>query len=62
VICLEISKRYEVSFLEIGIDQNHVHFLIQSVPKYSVTQIIRIIKTITAKKIFARHPEVKEQL
>ena len=62
VICLEIAKRYEISFLEIGIDKDHVHFLIQSVPKYSVTQIIRIIKSITAKKIFAKHPQVKDQL
>ncbi len=62
VICLEIAKRYEISFLEIGIDKDHVHFLIQSVPKYSVTQIIRIIKSITAKKIFSKHPQVKEQL
>ena len=61
-ICLEIAKRYEISFLEIGIDRDHIHFLIQSVPKYSVTQIIRIIKSITAKKIFAKHPKVKEQL
>ena len=62
MICLEIAKRYEISFLEIGIDKDHVHFLIQSVPKYSVTQIIRIIKSITAKKIFVKHPQVKEQL
>ena len=62
VICLEIAKRYEISFLEIGIDKDHVHFLIQSVPKYSATQIIRIIKSITAKKIFAQHPQVQEQL
>jgi len=39
-----------------------VHFLIQSVPKYSVTEIIRMIKSITAKKIFEKHPEVKKQL
>ena len=25
-ICLEISKRYEISFLEIGTDRDHVHF------------------------------------
>ena len=62
VICLEIAKRYEISFLEIGIDKDHIHFLIQSVPKYSVTQIIRIIKSITAKKIFDKHLQVKEQL
>lgn len=62
MICLEIAKRYEINFLEIGIDKDYVHFLIQSVPKYSVTQIIRIIKSITAKKIFDKHPQVKEQL
>ena len=61
-ICLEISKRFEISFLEIGIDKNHVHFLIQSVPKYSTTKIIRTIKSIIAKKVFEKHPEVKEIL
>jgi len=61
-ICLEISKRYEIIFLEIRTDKDHVHFLIQSVPKYSVTEIIRMIKGITAKKIFEKHPKVKKQL
>ncbi len=61
-ICLEISNRYEISFLEIGTDRDHVHFLIQSIPKYSVTEIIRMIKSITAKKIFEKRPEVKKQL
>jgi len=32
--CLEISKRYQIHFLEIGTDDNHVHFLVQSVPMY----------------------------
>jgi len=61
-ICLEISKRYEISFFKIETDRDHVHFLIQSIPKYSVTEIIRMIKSITAKKIFEKHPEVKKQL
>ncbi|MCJ7789665.1 MAG: IS200/IS605 family transposase [Candidatus Atribacteria bacterium] len=61
-ICLEISKKYEISFLEIGTDKNHVHFLIQLIPKYSVIEIIRMIKSITAKKISEKHPEVKKQL
>ena len=29
-ICLEIAKRYEVRFVEVGVDEDHVHFLIQS--------------------------------
>src|SRR5271156_3667522 len=61
-ICLEMSKRYEVHFLEIGTGNNHVHFLLQSVPKYSPTQIVTMIKSITAKEIFKKHPEVKKIL
>jgi putative transposase len=61
-ICIGISERYEVSFIEIGTDKDHVHFLIQSVPMYSPTKIIQIVKSITAKEIFRLHPEVKKQL
>ena len=61
-ICIEIEKRYEVHFLEIGTDIDHVHFLVQSIPVKSASEIIRMIKSITAREIFKRHPEVKEQL
>ena len=61
-ICLEISKRYSIYFLEIGTDQDHVHFLIQSVPMYSPTKIARIVKSITARELFKRRPEVKQKL
>ncbi len=61
-ICEEISLRYEIEFLEIGTDSDHVHFLVQSVPSYSPTRIVRTIKSITAKEIFKQMPEVKKQL
>ena len=60
--CKMISERYEIYFLEIGTAKNHVHFLIQSVPKYSPTKIITTVKSITAKRIFLENPEVKKQL
>jgi len=60
--CIEISKRYQVHFLEIGTDKNHVHFLVQSVPVYSPTKIITLIKSITAREVFRHHPEVKKIL
>ena len=62
-ICLEIEYRYDyIRFLEIGADNNHVHFLIQSSPNYSPSQIIKIVKSITAKQIFLECPEVKKYL
>ena len=62
-ICEGIELRYDwIRFLEIGADQDHVHFLIQSTPEYSPTKIITTVKSITAKRIFAEHPEVKKKL
>jgi putative transposase len=60
--CLEISKRYEIEFIEIGTDKDHVHFLIQSIPTMSASKIIQTVKSITANEIFRLHPEVEEQL
>lgn len=61
-ICLKIEERYEIHFLEIGIDGNHVHFLIQSVPVNAPNKIMMAVKSITAKEIFRLHPEVKSML
>jgi len=60
--CEGISERYEISFIEIGSDEDHVHFLVQSVPMYSPKKVIQIIKSITAIQIFDLHPEVKKKL
>ena len=61
-ICLDIEKRYQMKFLEIGTDQDHVHFLIQSVPTYNVTKIVTMLKSLTAREVFKRCPHVKKKL
>ncbi len=61
-ICKVISQCYEIQFLEIGSDEDHVHFLIQSVPNLSITQIVTILKSITAREIYKTYPEVKQLL
>jgi REP element-mobilizing transposase RayT len=61
-VCTEIQKRYEIEFLEIGSDGDHVHFLVQSVPMMSPQKIVQTIKSITAREILKSCPEVKKQL
>ena len=60
--CIEIEKRWEIVFLEIGLNRDHAHFLIQSVPAYSPTRIVTTVKSVTAREVFAKAPEVKKQL
>lgn len=61
-VCQEIEICYEMNFIEIGADGNHVHFLVQGVPSMSVAEMARKIKSISAKAIFKRHPELKKVL
>ena len=61
-VCIEIEKRYDLHFLEIGTDKDHVHFLVQSVPIYSVTKLVTLLKSITAREVFRRCPQVKKLL
>jgi putative transposase len=62
VVCEEIEQRYEIIFLEIGADLNHVHFLVQSVPTYSPTKIVRMVKSLTARELFSRIPSLRKKL
>ena len=62
-ICVGIELRYEwIKFLEVGADNDHVHYLIQSTPDHSPSEIIKDVKSVTARRIFAEHPEVKKVL
>ena len=61
-VSLDIADRYQIEFLEIGTDKDHVHFLVQSVLTYSPTKIITTIKSLTAREVFVRVPAVKKQL
>ena len=60
--CVEISERYEINFVEIGNDEDHVHFLVQSVPSLSLTKVVTTIKSITAREVFSNHKEIRKVL
>ena len=49
-VCLDIEQAYEISFVEIGTDEDHIHFLVQGIPNMSV------------REIFSQHQEVKKFL
>ena len=57
-ICIGIGMRYDyIKFLEIGTDGDHIHFLVQSTPTHSPSEIIKIIKSITARRILPNVPK-----
>jgi putative transposase len=60
--CQAIELRYEVKFLAIGTDKDRVDFLVQTVPSYSVTKVVTLIKSLIAREVFSSCPEVKRKL
>ena len=61
-LCSEIGKRYWFEFDAIGTDGDHVHVFVGAAPRYAPSNIMQIIKSITAKNIFKKYPDIKKQL
>ena len=61
-VCSEIGKRYWFEFDAIGTDGDHVHVFVGGAPRYAPSNIMQIIKSITAKNIFKKYPDIKKQL
>ena len=57
-----IKERYAIEVSHVGFDQNHVHLLTRFLPKYSGGQVIKLIKSLSAKAVFREVPEVKDEL
>ena len=57
-----IEERYGIEIERIGCDKDHIHLLCGAHPKYSVGQLVRIFKSITAKELFKEFPWLKRDL
>ncbi len=56
------KERYAIEINHVGFDQDHVHLLLRFLPKYSGGQVIRLLKSISAKAVFRLVPEIEEEL
>ena len=57
-----IEERYEVSFEKMGCDGDHIHLLCTFHPKYSGAQVVGMFKSIVARQLFQRFPELRKEL
>ena len=61
-ICMNIEDGTEITFHEIGIDLDHVHFLVQSIPRKSPSSILQDIRRPTAQAMLNQFEELKNIL
>ena len=58
----EIGERYEIEFEQLRCDKNHIHILFSFHPKYSIGEVVRKFKSITARELFKKFPLLKKKL
>ena len=58
----EIGERYWFEMEEIGTDGDHVHLFVGGAPRYAPSRIMQIIKSISAREMFKKFPEIKKKL
>jgi len=61
-VAIQISEKYDLEIEEMGCDINHIHLLCSFHPKYGGGQIVRLFKSITARELFMKFPELKKEL
>ena len=42
--------------------EDHVHIFVEAPPRYSPSQLVQMLKSISAREIFKKFPEVKKQM
>ena len=58
----EISEEYGFEIEEMEVAEDHVHILISFPPKRSIGEVVRTIKSISARELFREFPGIRKRL
>lgn len=57
-----IADEYGFGIEALEVMPDHVHVLVSATPQQSIPTIVKMLKGISARRMFQRHPELKAQL
>jgi len=60
-IIKKIGHDYDIEIVELEIPEDHIHMVIRSIPKQSPSDVMQIVKSITAREFFRIYPEIKKR-
>ena len=60
-IISKIGYDYNIEIVELEIPEDHLHMVVKSEPKTSPSDIMQIIKCISARNFFRLYPEIKKK-
>ena len=57
-----IAERSEMKIDTLEVLSDHVHVFLIAPPKYSPSHVVQILKSVSARELIRRHPELREEL
>ena len=61
-LLLEIADSYRIEVDELEVSVDHVHVFCSFPPKLSITQVVTLWKSLSARAIFGEYPKLRRQL
>ena len=58
----QVCLAYNYDYYCLGLAPNHVHFFVGAPPKIAPAVVANVVKSITAKALFMKFPQVRKQL
>ncbi len=57
-----IAEEYEFRIDTMGVMEDHVHVFVEVPPRYSPARVVQIMKSISAREVFSKFPNLRKQL
>lgn len=58
----EIAEEYEFKIEAMEVMSDHVHVFIEAPPSYSPSEIVQILKSISAREVFKKFPKMRKEM
>ena len=52
---------YDIDIVELEIPEDHIHMVVRGVPKMSPSDVMQVIKSISAREFFRFYPDIKKR-
>ena len=60
-IILKAGYDYDIDIVELEIPEDHIHMVVRGIPKMCPSDVMQVIKSISAREFFRLYPEIKKR-
>ncbi|ACK71074.1 transposase IS200-family protein [Gloeothece citriformis PCC 7424] len=61
-LLIETAVKYDFRIESLEIVSDHVHVLVSATPQHTIPNIVKVLKGISARKLFLKFPQIKTKL